>query len=153
MSFPLAHGSVPPMITPMTEDAASVDHDGIAALVEWHIEAGTTGLFVVCSTGRRSDDPLAHLRTPQMAVDLSPDACAGGQVSRHWAALWDGGLHGRPVAPDGHSRRGQGAVRSDASRSGAIAFGIGVWIDRSVRYGQQRLPKPIPQAVRHVPGR
>ena len=51
MSFPLAHGSVPPMITPMTEDAASVDHDGIAALVEWHIEAGTTGLFVVCSTG------------------------------------------------------------------------------------------------------
>ena len=51
MSFPLAHGSVPPMITPMSEDAASVDRDGIAALVEWHIEAGTTGLFVVCSTG------------------------------------------------------------------------------------------------------
>ena len=51
MSFTLTHGSVPPMVTPMTEDAASIDHDGIAALVEWHIEAGTTGLFVVCSTG------------------------------------------------------------------------------------------------------
>jgi len=47
MSFTLAHGSVPPMVTPMTEDAASIDRDGIAALVEWHIEAGTTGLFVV----------------------------------------------------------------------------------------------------------
>ena len=54
MSFPLAHGSVPPMVTPMTEDAASIDHNGITALVEWHIEAGTTGLFVVCSTGEMS---------------------------------------------------------------------------------------------------
>lgn len=55
MKFPIAHGTVPPMVTPMTRDAAAVDPDGIAALVNWHIELGTTGLFVVCSTGEMFD--------------------------------------------------------------------------------------------------
>lgn len=47
----LTHGSLPPMITPMTSDASGIDPEGIAALVEWHIAQGTTGLFVVCTTG------------------------------------------------------------------------------------------------------
>ncbi|HHZ91482.1 TPA: dihydrodipicolinate synthase family protein [Candidatus Poribacteria bacterium] len=73
MSFTLAHGSVPPMVTPMTEDAASIDRDGIAALVEWHIEAGTTGLFVVCSTGEmfalNQDEMVEIVETAVISAD------------------------------------------------------------------------------------
>ena len=74
MSFPLAHGSTPPMITPMTEDAASIDRAGIAALVDWHVDAGSTGLFFVCSTGEMfalSDDEMVEV------VDAAVDAADG----------------------------------------------------------------------------
>ena len=100
MSFPLAHGSVPPMITPMTEDAASVDHDGIAALVEWHIEAGTTGLFVVCSTGEMfalSQDEMVEVvestvifaddRIPIIAGLPFPDVERKAEVAKKYEAV------------------------------------------------------------------
>ena len=32
-------------------DASGIDPVGIEALINWHIDAGTTGAFVVCSTG------------------------------------------------------------------------------------------------------
>lgn len=70
----LAAGTIPPMITPMTADAASIDASGIASLVEWHIERGSTGLFVVCTTGE-----MFHLNDDEMveAVAAAVDAAAG----------------------------------------------------------------------------
>jgi 4-hydroxy-tetrahydrodipicolinate synthase len=55
MELTLAQGSYPPMITPMTQDASAIDPVGIKALIDWHIDAGSTGAFVVCSTGEMFD--------------------------------------------------------------------------------------------------
>ena len=74
MDIPLAHGSVPPMVTPMTPDAAAIDPHGVEALVNWHIDLGTTGLFVICSTGEMFD-----LTPDEMvdAVETAVNAAAG----------------------------------------------------------------------------
>lgn len=72
MAYALAHGSYPPMITPMTEDAGGIDPVGVAALIDWHIDAGTTGAFVVCSTGEMFDlTPDEMVQTVEAAVKAS----------------------------------------------------------------------------------
>ncbi len=110
MSFTLAHGSVPPMVTPMTEDAASIDRDGIAALVEWHIEAGTTGLFVVCSTGEMfalSQDEMVEIveaavisadgRIPIIAGLPFPDVNRKAEIAKRYETVGvDGGVALQP---------------------------------------------------------
>ena len=70
----LTSGSVVPMITPMTSDAGGIDPKGIAALVEWHIANGTTGLFTVCTTGE-----MFHLNEDEMveAVKATVEAASG----------------------------------------------------------------------------
>jgi 4-hydroxy-tetrahydrodipicolinate synthase len=70
----LTRGSIPPMITPMTPDASGIDPQGIAALVEWHIDQGSTGLFVVCTTGE-----MFHLTAAEMveAVKAAVEAANG----------------------------------------------------------------------------
>ena len=110
MLFTLAHGSVPPMVTPMTEDAASIDRDGIAALVEWHIEAGTTGLFVVCSTGEMfalSQDEMVEIveaavisadgRIPIIAGLPFPDVNRKAEIAKRYETVGvDGGVALQP---------------------------------------------------------
>lgn len=74
MTIPIAHGSFPPMITPMTADASGIDPVGIEALINWHIDAGTTGAFVVCGTGemfRLTPDEMVEV------VDAAVKASAG----------------------------------------------------------------------------
>ncbi|MDP6125530.1 MAG: dihydrodipicolinate synthase family protein [Candidatus Latescibacteria bacterium] len=46
----MAHGIVPPMLTPFNEDR-SIDFDGIAAFTDWMIGKGAHVLFPVCGTG------------------------------------------------------------------------------------------------------
>ncbi len=43
----LPQGTWPVMLTPFTQ-SGDVDHDGLAALVEWYLEGGAAGLFALC---------------------------------------------------------------------------------------------------------
>ncbi len=44
-----AHGIVPPLLTPFTDDGA-IDWAAFERLVEWHVAGGVSGLFVVCGS-------------------------------------------------------------------------------------------------------
>src|SRR3569833_2024477 len=49
-SFPMFHGSMVALVTPMHADER-LDADGLARLVEFHIEQGTDALVAVGTTG------------------------------------------------------------------------------------------------------
>ena len=51
MDLPRLHGIVPPIPTPLAEDGA-VDVDALERLVEFDIQAGVHGLWVLGTTGR-----------------------------------------------------------------------------------------------------
>lgn len=47
--FGPAHGIVPPLLTPFTSDG-QVDYDAYDRLIDWHVERGVTGVFIICSS-------------------------------------------------------------------------------------------------------
>ena len=59
-------GSIAPIVTPFTS-AGEVDHDGLRALVDWQIEAGSHGISIGGSTGEPSaqtvPERIAAMRT------------------------------------------------------------------------------------------
>jgi len=68
--FTPAYGIVPPMLTPFHEDK-SIDWDGFERLVEWHIEKGVTGLFIVCGSSeywRLTEDEAIQMATRAVKV-------------------------------------------------------------------------------------
>jgi 4-hydroxy-tetrahydrodipicolinate synthase len=52
--FSPAYGIIPPMVTPFTR-TGSIDWNALDHLVEWHIDRGVSGLFVVCGSGEMYD--------------------------------------------------------------------------------------------------
>jgi 4-hydroxy-tetrahydrodipicolinate synthase len=52
-------GSIAPIVTPFTA-AGDVDHDGIRALVEWQLDAGSHGISIGGSTGEPSAQTVAE---------------------------------------------------------------------------------------------
>jgi 4-hydroxy-tetrahydrodipicolinate synthase len=63
--FTPAYGIVPPLITPFNEDK-SIDWDTFDLLVDWHIDRGVSGLFVVCGSSEYWN--LTEEEAVQMAV-------------------------------------------------------------------------------------
>jgi len=65
------HGSMVALVTPMHADG-SVDEDGLARLVEFHIENGTDALVVVGTTGESATlDMAEHCRVIRRSVDFA----------------------------------------------------------------------------------
>jgi 4-hydroxy-tetrahydrodipicolinate synthase len=74
--FSPAYGIVPPLLTPFNEDK-SIDWDAYERLIEWHIEKGVTGLFVVCGSSeywRLTEDEAVEMATFAVKV-------AGGRIN------------------------------------------------------------------------
>jgi 4-hydroxy-tetrahydrodipicolinate synthase len=71
--FTPAYGIVPPLLTPFNEDK-SIDWDAYERLIEWHIEKGVTGLFVVCGSSeywQLTDDESVEMA--KFAVKVAGD--------------------------------------------------------------------------------
>jgi len=61
--FSPAYGIVPPLLTPFHEDK-SIDWDTYDRLIDWHVERGVSGLFVVCGSSeyfRLTEDEAIQL--------------------------------------------------------------------------------------------
>jgi 4-hydroxy-tetrahydrodipicolinate synthase len=64
-------GSMVALVTPMHEDG-SLDWESMAALVEWHIEQGTTAIVVVGTTGESATlDMEEHAEVIRRTVDMA----------------------------------------------------------------------------------
>lgn len=66
------HGSIPALVTPFRDGA--VDHDTLAALVEWHIAEGSTGIVPVGTTG---ESPTLSHEEHIAVIDTVVRAAAG----------------------------------------------------------------------------
>ena len=74
--FSGAYGIIPPLLTPFNEDR-SIDWPAYDALIDWHIERGVSGLFVVCGSSeywRLTEDEAVQMATAAVKR-------ANGQVS------------------------------------------------------------------------
>jgi 4-hydroxy-tetrahydrodipicolinate synthase len=71
MDRSLLHGIVPPLLTPLREDE-SIDHESLARLVDYQIEAGVHGIWAMGTTGEfacfDADDRESAVRTTVEAV-------------------------------------------------------------------------------------
>ncbi|MEL7025737.1 MAG: 4-hydroxy-tetrahydrodipicolinate synthase [Pseudomonadota bacterium] len=65
-------GSIPALVTPMSDGA--VDFETLEALVEWHIEAGSSGLVPVGTTG---ESPTLSHEEHEAVVEVVVKAAAG----------------------------------------------------------------------------
>ncbi len=69
--FTPAHGVYPTLITPFTDDL-EVDWGAYERLIEWHVERGVTGLFIVCGSSEyfflKEEEALRMGRTAVKAV-------------------------------------------------------------------------------------
>lgn len=69
------HGSMVALVTPMFEDG-SIDMDGLAKLVEFHVDNGTDAIVSVGTTGESATlDQVEHCELIKRTVDL-----AGGRI-------------------------------------------------------------------------
>ncbi|WDE07364.1 4-hydroxy-tetrahydrodipicolinate synthase [Thalassomonas viridans] len=69
-------GSIVALITPFNADG-EIDYDGLASLVEWHIQAGTSAIVIAGTTGESptlSDDE-------KVALAKAAVAAAGGRIA------------------------------------------------------------------------
>ena len=69
--FTPAYGVYPTLITPFTDDL-EVDWDAYERLIEWHLERGVTGLFIVCGSSEyfflKEEEALKMARTAVRVV-------------------------------------------------------------------------------------
>lgn len=68
-------GSMVAIVTPMHEDGA-IDHDALAALVEWHIAEGSDGIVIAGTTG---ESPTLSMKEHQQLIAKTV-AIAGGRI-------------------------------------------------------------------------
>jgi 4-hydroxy-tetrahydrodipicolinate synthase len=73
LEFLMFQGSMVALVTPMTEDG-SVDEQALHALVDWHVEQGTSAIIAVGTTGESATlDEEEHCRVIRQVVEF----CAG----------------------------------------------------------------------------
>ena len=81
----MIRGILPALLTPMDDDGASVNHESLRRLVEFHIQSGASGFFVCGGTGE------GLLLNPQERREVLATvvAAAGGRakVIAHIGAL------------------------------------------------------------------
>jgi len=81
--FGPAHGIVPPLLTPFTSDGA-VDYDAYDRLIDWHVERGVTGVFVICSSSESrhlsEDEALAMARAAVRRANGRINVLAGSSL-------------------------------------------------------------------------
>src|SRR5689334_1999159 len=75
MELPHLHGLVPPLPTPLKADE-SIDVDALVRLVDFQIEAGVHGLWILGTTARFDLIPTANQR---IVAETAVEA-AGGRV-------------------------------------------------------------------------
>lgn len=64
------YGSIPALITPMTDDG--LDEDAFQAFVDWQIKEGSTGLVPVGTTGESPTvDHTEHRRVVELAIEVA----------------------------------------------------------------------------------
>jgi dihydrodipicolinate synthase/N-acetylneuraminate lyase len=73
--FPALSGSMPALVTPFRNGA--VDFDALAALIEWQIEAGSTGLVPVGTTG---ESPTLSHEEHEAVIEATVVKAAAGRV-------------------------------------------------------------------------
>jgi 4-hydroxy-tetrahydrodipicolinate synthase len=73
MDLPHLHGIVPPLPTPLKDDE-SIDLDSLVRLVDFQIEAGVHGLWILGTTARFDMIPDSHQRT---VAESAVEAAAG----------------------------------------------------------------------------
>lgn len=73
MNLPHLHGIVPPLPTPLKDDE-SIDLDALVRLVEFQIEAGVHGLWILGTTARFDMIPDSRQRT---VAETAAEAAAG----------------------------------------------------------------------------
>jgi len=82
-----AYGIVPPLLTPFAADGA-IDWPAFDRLVEWHINAGVSGLFIVCASSESNwlteDEAVALATAAVKRAEGEINIMAGSTLYREW---------------------------------------------------------------------